>query len=60
MEEEARELREMELDLEWKNLLTQQAIEKQQLIEYLQEAAEQRAKGGKKKRKGKGKGKKKG
>ena len=63
MEEEAREFREKELDEQWRKYLLDSEIDKQQLIQQLEEAAKIRAEKGKKKRrgmagKGKGKGKK--
>lgn len=59
MEEEARELREREIDEQWKKQLLDQEIEKQQLIQQLEEAAKMRADRGKKKKKGGMGGKKK-
>lgn len=58
MEEEARELRENEIDEQWKKHLLDSEIEKQQLIQQLEEAAKMRAEKGKKKKGGMG-GKKK-
>ena len=59
MEEEARELREHEIDEQWKKHLLDSEIEKQQLIQQLEEAAKMRAEKGKKKKKGGMGGKKK-
>ena len=56
MEDDAREIREMDLNAKWERRLLETAIEKQHLIEQLTEAALIR--GTKKKKKGKGKGKK--
>ncbi len=58
MEEEARELREKEIDDQWRKHLLDSEIEKQQLIQQLEEAAKMRADKGKKKKGGMG-GKKK-
>jgi hypothetical protein len=58
MEEEARELREREIDEQWRKHLLDSEIEKQQLIQQLEEAAKMRAEKGKKKKGGMG-GKKK-
>lgn len=58
-EEEARELREREIDEQWRKHLLDSEIEKQQLIQQLEEAAKMRAEKGKKKKGGMG-GKKKG
>lgn len=58
MEEEARELREKEIDDQWRKHLLDSEIEKQQLIQQLEEAAKMRAEKGKKKKGGMG-GKKK-
>lgn len=58
MEEEARELREKEIDEQWRKHLLDSEIEKQQLIQQLEEAAKMRAEKGKKKKGGMG-GKKK-
>ena len=56
MEEEAGEIREMELNEKWKKFMLETELEKQQIIAQLMEASLLRnAKGGKKKR---GKGKK--
>ena len=52
MEEEARELREKEIDEQWRKHLLDSEIEKQQLIQQLEEAAKMRAEKGKKKKKG--------
>lgn len=49
MEEEARELREKEIDEQWRKHLLDSEIEKQQLIQQLEEAAKMRAEKGKKK-----------
>jgi hypothetical protein len=49
MEEEARELREKEIDEQWRKHLLDSEIEKQQLIQQLEEAAKMRADKGKKK-----------
>ena len=59
MEEEARELREKELDGQWRKYLLDSEIDKQQLIQQLEEAAKIRAEKGKKKRRGGMGGKKK-
>ena len=59
MEEEARELREHEIDEQWRKHLLDSDIEKQQLIQQLEEAAKMRAEKGKKKKKGGMAGKKK-
>jgi hypothetical protein len=59
MEEEARELREHEIDEQWRKHLLDSEIEKQQLIQQLEEAAKMRAEKGKKKKKGGMGGKKK-
>jgi hypothetical protein len=58
MEEEARELREQELEEQWRKQLLDGEITKHQLIQQLEEAAKIRAEKGKKKRRGMG-GKKK-
>lgn len=63
MEEEARELRENELEEQWRKHLLDEEITKQQLILQLEEAAKIRAEKGRKRKrgmggKGKGKGKK--
>lgn len=58
-EEESRELREREIDEQWRKHLLDSEIEKQQLIQQLEEAAKMRAEKGKKKKGGMG-GKKKG
>ena len=58
MEEEAGEIREMELNEKWKKFMLETELDKQQIIAQLMEASLLRnAKGGKKKRGGK-KGKK--
>jgi hypothetical protein len=59
MEEEARDLREHEIDDQWRKHLLDSEIEKQQLIQQLEEAAKMRAEKGKKKKKGGMGGKKK-
>jgi hypothetical protein len=60
MEEEAREIKENELNEKWKKFMTETEIEKQQIIQQLMEAALLRnTKGRRGKGKGKGKGKKK-
>ena len=46
MEEEARELREREIEEEWRKYLLDSEIEKQQLIQQLEEAAKIRAEKG--------------
>ena len=56
MEEDARAIREHELNVKWQQKMVEAEVEKQQLIEQLTEAAMLR--GTKKKKKGKGKGKK--
>ena len=61
MEEEAREIREKELEQKWKKFMLETEIEKQQIIQQLTEAAvlrqtKKKKKGGKG-GKGKGKGK---
>ena len=53
MEEEAREIREQELDEKWKKFMLETEIEKQQIIQQLQEAAVLRGTKGKGKKKGK-------
>ena len=59
MEDEAKEIRENELNAKWKKFMLETEIEKQQIIQQLTEAAALR--GQKKKKKGgKGKGKGKG
>jgi hypothetical protein len=60
MEEEARELREQEIDDQWRKHVLDSEYEKQQLIQQLEEAAKMRAEKGKKKKKGGMGGKKKG
>jgi hypothetical protein len=50
MEEEAREIREAELNEKWKKYMLENEIEKQQLIQQLQEAAILRQSKGKKKK----------
>ncbi len=53
-EEEAKDLREDELDEQWRKFLLDAEVEKQQLIQQLEEAAKIRSeKGMKKKRRGK-------
>ncbi len=59
MEEEAKELREQELEEQWKKYLLDSEIEKHQLIQQLEEAAILRASKGKKRKGGMGGGKKK-
>lgn len=60
MEEEAKEIKEAELNEKWKKFMTESEIEKQQIIQQLMEAALLRnSKGRRGKGKGKGKGKKK-
>ena len=54
MEEEARDIKEAELNEKWKKFLLEQEIEKQQIIQQLTEAAVLRGT----KKKGKKKGKK--
>ena len=54
MEDEAKEIRENELNEKWKKFMLETEIEKQQIIQQLTEAAALR---GNKKKKGKGKGK---
>ena len=54
MEEEARELREKEIEEEWRKYLLDSEIEKQQLIQQLEEAAKIRAEKGKGRRRGMG------
>ena len=58
MEDEARELRELEMDEQWRKYLLDSEIDKQQLIQQLEEAAKIRAEKGKGRRRGMG-GKKK-
>jgi len=59
MEEEARELREREIEDKWRKMILENEIEKQNMIQQLTEAAQIRASRGKgRKRKG-GKKKKK-
>jgi len=53
MEEEAREIREAELNEKWKKFMLETEIEKQQIIQQLQEAAVLRQSKGKGKKKGK-------
>lgn len=53
MEEEAREMREQELNEKWKKFMLETEIEKQQIIQQLQEAAILRQSKGKKGKKGK-------
>ena len=59
IEEEARDLREHNIDEQWRKNLLDSEIEKQQLIQQLEEAAKMRAEKGKKKKKGGMGGKKK-
>jgi len=60
MEEEARELREKEIEEKWRKMILYKEIEKSFMIEQLTESAHIRAhRGKKKKRKGKKGGKKK-
>lgn len=54
MEEEARELREREIEEEWRKYLLDSEIEKQQLIQQLEEAAKIRAEKGRGRRRGMG------
>mmetsp|Transcript_4246 Transcript_4246/g.7200 ORF Transcript_4246/g.7200 Transcript_4246/m.7200 type:complete len:81 (-) Transcript_4246:53-295(-) len=54
MEEEAKEIREEEMNQKWRKYMLEHEIEKQQIIQQLTEAAVMRqSKGGKKKGKGK-------
>ena len=59
MEEEAREIRESELNQKWKKFLNETEIEKGQIITQLLEACSMRKKGKKGKKGGKKGGKKK-
>ena len=54
MEEETRELKEREIEEEWRKYLLDSEIEKQQLIQQLEEAAKIRAEKGKGRRRGMG------
>ena len=58
MEEEAGEIREIELNEKWKKFMLETELEKQNIIAQLMEASILRNAKGKGKRKGKGKGKK--
>lgn len=58
MEEEAKELREREIDESWKKYLLDSEIERQQMIQQLTEAAQIRGQRGKKRKKRGGKKKK--
>lgn len=50
MEEEAKESKQREIEEEWRKLILDNEIEKQQLIQQLEEAAKIRSEKGKKKR----------
>ena len=59
MEEEARELRERDIEEKWRKMILEAEIEKQNMIQQLAEAAQIRGTRKKGKKRGKGKGKKK-